>query len=133
MKSKRLMASTPKVNKIAHTKKRLLEALEESLGVVTDACKIADISRSAFYGYYNDDPEFKKAVDSIDDMAIDFAESQLHRQIADGVPVSTIFYLKTKGKKRGYVEKQEVDHTSKGEKLDHGVLIVLPSNGRETE
>jgi hypothetical protein len=105
------MASTPKVNKIAHTKKRLLEALEESLGVVTEACKIADVSRSAFYGYYNDDPEFKAAVDSIDDMAIDFAESQLHKQIKDGVPVSTIFYLKTRGKRRGYVEKEQVEHS----------------------
>jgi hypothetical protein len=127
------MGSTPKVNKIAHTKKRLLEALEESLGVVTDACKIADVSRSAFYGYYNDDAEFKAAVDSIDDMAIDFAESQLHNQIKDGVPVSTIFYLKTRGKKRGYVEKQEVDHTTKGEKVNFGVQITMPSNGREVD
>jgi hypothetical protein len=127
------MGSTPKVNKIAHTKKRLLEALEESLGVVTDACKIADVSRSAFYGYYNDDAEFKAAVDSIDDMAIDFAESQLHKQINDGVPVSTIFYLKTRGKKRGYVEKQEVDHTTKGEKVNFGVQITMPSNGREVD
>jgi hypothetical protein len=127
------MGSTPKVNKIAHTKKRLLEALEESLGVVTDACKIADVSRSAFYGYYNDDAEFKAAVDSIDDMAIDFAESQLHKQIKDGVPVSTIFYLKTRGKKRGYVEKQEVDHTTKGEKVNFGVQITMPSNGREVD
>ena len=45
-------------------------------------------------------------------IALDFAESQLHSQIKDGSTSATIFYLKTKGKKRGYVEKQELDLTS---------------------
>jgi hypothetical protein len=34
----------------------------------------------------------------------------LHKQIQDGNPTSTIFYLKTKGKKRGYIERQEFAH-----------------------
>lgn len=33
----------------------------------------------------------------------------------------------------GYATPEKVDLTSGGKKLDHGVLIVLPSNGRETE
>ena len=41
-------------------------------------------------------------------MALDFAESQLHKQIQNGEVSSTIFYLKTKGKKRGYIERQEI-------------------------
>ena len=44
-------------------------------------------------------------------MAIDFAESQLHKQIRDGNSTATIFFLKTKGKKRGYVERQEIEAT----------------------
>lgn len=124
--------TTPKSNKILQQKKRLLEALEGSLGVVTTACAAADISRTHFYKYYNDDPEFKAEVDAIEDMAIDFAESKLHDNIEQGKETSIIFYLKTRGKKRGYVEKQEIDHTSGGERLDYGVTVVLPANGRES-
>jgi len=90
------------------TKKVLIEALEKSLGIVTIACKNVDIARSTFYKWYKEDSDFAKEVDSIGEMAIDFAESNLHKQIKDGIPSSTIFYLKTKGKHRGYIEKHEL-------------------------
>jgi len=96
------------MNKTAQHKKALLEALEQSLGVVTSACKKVGIGRTTFYLWMNDDEEFKKQVDDISNVALDFAESQLHKQIKDGSAAATIFYLKTKGKKRGYVERQEI-------------------------
>ena len=97
------------MNKIAQHKAALIEALEKSLGIVTTACKSVDISRSTFYLWMREDEEFKKAVDEIENVALDFAESQLHKQMKDGQASSTIFYLKTKGKKRGYVERQEIE------------------------
>lgn len=90
-----------------HNKKAMLEALEKSLGVVTTACKAIGIGRTQFYQWLKDDAEFKRQVDDISNIAIDFAESQLHKQIQDGNTSATIFYLKTKGKNRGYVERQE--------------------------
>jgi len=92
-------------------KKAMIEALEKSLGVVTTAAKAVGIDRSTHYDWYNNDPEYRAAVDSISDIALDFAESQLHKQIQEGEVSSTIFYLKTKGKKRGYVERTEVEHS----------------------
>ena len=89
-------------------KKEVLVALEASLGVVTTACKKAGIDRTTFYRYVNDDAEFAKEVKSIENVALDFAESSLHKQIQAGVPASTIFYLKTKGKERGYIERSEI-------------------------
>ena len=89
-------------------KRNLLEALEKSLGVVTTACKIVDCNRSTFYKYYNNDQDFKSSVDELQNLTLDFAESQLHQQIKDGNTTATIFYLKTKGKKRGYIERQEI-------------------------
>ena len=58
----------------------------------------------------DNDPEYRRAVQDVENVAIDFAESQLHQQIKGGNPTSTIFYLKTKGKKRGYEERQEIAH-----------------------
>ena len=93
-----------------HIKKEtMLKALENSLGVVTVACKQADIPRSTYYKWLKEDVEFAKEVREIENIALDFAESQLHSQMKDGSTSATIFYLKTKGKKRGYVERQELD------------------------
>ena len=93
-------------------KKNLLEALEKSLGIVTTACKIVGCARSTFYKYYKDDQDFRASVDELQNLTLDFAESQLHQQIKDGNTTATIFYLKTKGKKRGYVERKEVEMTA---------------------
>ena len=95
-------------NKTKHIKRGLIEAMEQSLGVVTTACKKVGISRKTYYDYYNNDSEFKNAIDDIQNVALDFAESQLHKQISEGNTTATIFYLKTKGKQRGYIERQEV-------------------------
>jgi hypothetical protein len=54
------------------------------------------------------DKAYRAAVDDIQEVAVDFAESHLHKLIKDGNPAATIFYLKTKGKGRGYVERQEI-------------------------
>jgi len=96
------------MNKSEHIKKALIEALEKSLGIVTTACKQVGIGRTTFYNYYNDDLEFKAQVDDIANMSLDFAESKLLEQIKENSTAATIFYLKTKGKKRGYVERQEI-------------------------
>jgi hypothetical protein len=103
----------------------MIQALEKSLGIVTTACKSVDIARSTHYEWMEEDTKYKKEVDGIIDIAIDFAESQLN-QLIQGArhqvvtnkgdivevkdapnPTSIIFFLKTKGKKRGYVETTE--------------------------
>ncbi len=111
-------------NKTAHSKKRVIEALEKSLGVVTTACKKADVSRTQFYSWLKKDKDFKQAVSDISNVALDYAESKLFEQIEDGNTPATIFYLKTKGKKRGYVERQEYDHTSDGDPIKINIDIA---------
>ena len=92
-------------------KREILEALEKSLGIVTTACKQVGINRDTYYEWLKKDKEFKRKVKELENVALDFAESQLHKQIAKGNPLSTMFYLKCKGKKRGYIEQQEVKVT----------------------
>ena len=101
------------MNKTEHIKKKaIIEALIKSLGVVSTACKIVGIGRTTFYDWLKDDKDFKKEVEDIQNVALDFAESELFKQIQNGNTSATIFYLKTKGKKRGYYEKQQLDMTT---------------------
>ena len=98
-------------SKSLHNKKALIKAMQKNLGNITASCKAVGVSRDTYYYHYNSDEDFKKACDDCENIAIDFVETQLHKQIKDGVPSSTIFYLKTKAKKRGYIEKQEIEHS----------------------
>ena len=101
----------------------MIEALEKSLGIVTTACKAVGISRETHYRWTREDEAYKEAVQSIADIALDFAESQLHKRIKDGSDAAVIFYLKTKGKKRGYIERQEITGADDGP-----INIVVPPN-----
>ena len=94
-------------DRTVNKKVAMLEALEQSLGVVRTAAKLVGIDIVTHYRWLEEDEDYKAAVKSIEDVAIDFAESQLHKQIKKGSTQATVFYLKTKGKKRGYVERQE--------------------------
>ena len=89
-------------------KKQLIGALEKTLEIVTTACKSVNIARSTFYDWYNGDSDFKKQVDGIENMAMDFVESKLYNLIKENNPAAIIFYAKTKMKDRGYVERQEL-------------------------
>ena len=109
------------MGKVEQNKKRLLVALEECKGIVTDACKAAGVSRTSFYDYTKKDPDFKKAVDDVENIAIDHVEGKLFKLIDELNAPAIIFYLKCKGKKRGYIEKQEVEHSGK---VDNGGIIV---------
>ena len=97
-------------------KKKMLEALEKTLGIVTTACKQVGIGRATHYRWLEEDEEYRKAAKDVENVALDFAESKLHSQIADNNPTSTIFFLKTKGKGRGYIEKVENDFNIKQDK-----------------
>lgn len=111
------------------TKKALIEAMASNLGNVSKACEAVGITRKYYYEYLKDE-DFKAEVEAIEEGNLDFAESKL-RELINGVQMcagfgeeqvvyktapnvtATIFYLKTKGKKRGYVEKTESEITIK--------------------
>jgi hypothetical protein len=93
-------------------KKAMIAALEKCMGIVITAAKRAKIDRKTHYRWLQQDPEYKKAVDNISELVLDMAESQLHKQIKANNVTATIFFLKTKGKKRGYIEKVETGFTN---------------------
>jgi len=115
---------------MAHNKKeKLLKALKETQGLIYHACKKAgNISRSTYYRYMKEDPEFAKEVEDIKQAQIDYVEGQLIKNISDGKETSIIFYLKSKARDRGYAEK--VDITSGGKALTDLTIKVIDT-GRD--
>ena len=128
-------------------KKAVIEALEKCNGIVSVACRSVDMARSTFYQWMAEDSDFKKSVDEIQEVAIDYVESKLFEKIEgvsasrrsdiDGEPIvyeippsdtAIIFYLKTKANKRGYVERQEVDHSGS---IDTRPIQYAPQSGNE--
>ena len=110
----------PKVPTKTNTQKRnMLLALRKSLGIVTKAAKMvtedetdAERLRQNHYEWLKTDAEYKEAVESIEGIVLDYAESQLFKRVAKGDTTAIIFLLKCRGKKRGYVERAEMDLTT---------------------
>lgn len=95
-----------KLTKADILKKALLESLTKSRGIVSIACKKAGCTRETYYKYYNNDKCFKESADEMIEIQLDFVESKLLDNISKNDTASIIFYLKTKGKKRGYSENE---------------------------
>ena len=105
------------MSKSERLKKELISALTKNLGIVSSACEALGISRTTYYKYYNEDKDFKAQVDDIGKVTIDFTESKLFELIKSGNVAATIFFLKTKGKRRGYVEKPAIEETQQLEAI----------------
>lgn len=97
------------IKKTERNKTRFLSELETRLGNVSLTCKATGLSRSQVYKWRETDDKFAAAMDEIEEVTLDFVESKLLKNIADNDTTSIIFYLKTKGKRRGYIEKQQVE------------------------
>ena len=85
---------------------------EKSLGVLKTACESSGMCRKTIWEWRKKYPEFDEACHECEEVALDFVESSMFKKINKGDKGSEsliIFYLKTKGKGRGYIERQELD------------------------
>lgn len=89
-------------------KQKLLEALAANLFNISDACRQVGVEINTHYRYYYNDPEYREKCREILDIQIDFVEGELFKKIKAGDSRCIMFYLRTKGKSRGYGEKIEV-------------------------
>ena len=80
-----------------------LDELKKNLGIVETSLKNADVSREEFNEWKTKDFVFQEALDEINSIALDYVENKLLQEIRDGNVQAISFYLKTKGKGRGYV------------------------------
>lgn len=92
-------------------RKIFLEVMHKKAGNVSEACAAVGIDRSTYYHWRKRYPEFQEAVEEVNEFLVDFTESKLFGKIQGDNLTAMIFFLKCKGKHRGWVEKSEQEHT----------------------
>ena len=94
------------------TKEAFIIAYRENFGNITISCQACGISRTMYQNWMKNDPEFRKTLAEIEpeEIMLDWGEHKLMERITKGDTLATMFLLKTKGKRRGYIEKQEIAH-----------------------
>lgn len=94
---------------------QVIEALRNSAGVYLHAATMLGCARNTIRGYVERYPEIAEALDEILEENIDLGETALLGMMGDpahrGHSSSVQFYLRTKGKRRGYVDKKEHEHS----------------------
>jgi len=78
---------------------------------ITLSCQNVGIDRGTYYVWMSKYPKFASNVKQCIERVYDFVEGSIHKGIREGNTAMTIFYAKTKMKGRGYVEKQEIEHS----------------------
>jgi predicted DNA-binding transcriptional regulator AlpA len=108
--------------KTKKNKETFLKVFDDKGANISNTCKSIGISRATFYDWIKKDKKFANQIEEIKENLIDYVESQLMENIKKGDTTSIIFFLKTRGKSRGYTERQEVEHKGIKDKIH----IYLP-------
>jgi len=74
---------------------------------VSATCKAVGISRMHFYRKRREDITFAEGLAEVYESMVDNVESILVNKIYEGDTTALIFFLKTKAKNRGYVERHD--------------------------
>lgn len=118
------MIAPKKLTNTDTLKKNMVEAMGKSLGIVSVACRMVNISRQTHYEWMREDPYYKQEIEELKNVVMDFVESRLMRLVKQGDTAATIYAAKCVLKDRGYIEKQQIDHTSDGKAIT-GITVKI--------
>ena len=107
-----------------YTAAQVIHALDINKGMVYLAAKSLGCSHVTVYNYAKRYPTVQRAIDANRGYVIDVAELKLYDAILAGEHWAVAFTLKTIGKHRGYVERQEFQKVNEGE-LDDAIKAEL--------
>lgn len=88
-----------------------IKAIRDHHGIVSVVADALGVDRSAVYKMRDRHPTVATALEEARERMTDKVESKLLERIENGDTTAIIFYLKTQAKQRGYVEKQEQEHS----------------------
>ena len=102
---------------------RVAKAIRDASGILAGAARRLKCSRSTVSRYVRLHPCCRQARDEAREALLDLAEDKLAKHVRDGELGAIKFFLKTQGRDRGYVERQEFagpGGQDVGVKLDFG-------------
>ena len=96
------MAKTGR-HKRGYSKKRVLEAIAGSRGIVSNVAKELQCDWHTADRYIKEYPEAVQAIAEESEAMLDTAENKAYELMENGDGAMVRFYLSTKGRKRGYI------------------------------
>ena len=112
-------------------------ALVKASGLITPAADIlakayGSCTPSTVRNYVKRHKRLQVAIEETVAHALDLAEHKLMGGISKGNMTAVIFFLKTKGRERGYVQRVGyVDKDNQPSNAPRCVVVELPYNGRD--
>ena len=103
----------------------------EALGNISVAAESLGVVRNTLVKWVEEE-ELKDVVVQARNARLDFAESKLDQNINNGDTTAIIFLLKTLGKDRGYVERQETK-VEFDRPIFTGINLDVPENNSAGE
>jgi hypothetical protein len=111
---------------------QFIDAIKDSGGIVSTIAKRVGCDWHTAKKYIDTYPTVNRAYQDECERVLDLAETKVIELINDKDGAMIRYYLSTKGKKRGYTEKQQIEHTGKdGGPIEQKVNIYLPNNNRD--
>ena len=89
------------MSKLTKKQQEFIRVYRAALGILSLALQESNTSRED-YEEWLDDAHFEEEVKKIGEVSLDFVENQLIKEIKNGNLSAITYYLKTKGKDRGY-------------------------------
>jgi len=108
------MPTKPTAKKRGHrpqlfTQEQVAQAVTEAGGTLTAAALKLGCARCTVHEYIERYPALRDVLSEARESSVDLAESKLIEAVEAGNITAIIFFLKTRGKSRGYIERSEHD------------------------
>src|SRR3954468_8405303 len=88
----------------------VIAAIQDARGNLATVGRQFGVTRQAVSSYCRAHPTCKAAHDEAREIMLDAAEAVLYEKVLAGSTPELLFFLKTQGRSRGYIERAEVDH-----------------------
>jgi hypothetical protein len=97
-----------------YSNKSIIDAVNSVNGMIYLAARKIGCNPQTIYNRMNKVPAIRRAVENARGELVDISEQKLRAAVINGEPWAVAMVLKTLGKSRGYVERQEVTGANGG-------------------